>query len=79
MKCRDCGIKHNSENFGLVLGWIQSKVISSFRESTVYQSRNALTYVELQFRSCSFHTVSARMLKRLTNLLYNPTHALFTL
>ena len=70
MKYGESGIKHNFENSGVVLAWIQSEVIkSNFTESTVYQSRNALTYAELEFKSCSFHSVSVRMPKLLTNFL----------
>jgi hypothetical protein len=52
MKYGESGFKHNFENSGLVLGWMQSKVNNSnFREITVYQSRNALTYAELEFKA----------------------------
>ena len=65
----DSRIEYNFENSGLLLGWIQSKVIkSNFRERTVYQSRNTLIYAELEYKSCKFYSVSVRMPKLLTIL-----------
>ena len=69
MKCEDSGIKQNFENSGLELGSIQIKLINSnFRGRPLYQSRNALTYAELEFKYCSFQSVSVGMPKLLTNL-----------